>query len=128
MKAIVARDYGPLENLEYADWPDPQAGPGEVVIEAEAIGVNYPDGLLVQGLYQMKPEVPFVPGMEMAGRVVAVGEGVKTLKVGDRVAAMGTLGAYAEKMSAPEKAVMKLPDGMPAADACALMCGYGTSH
>ena len=128
MKAIVARDYGPLENLEYADWPDPQAGPGEVVIEAEAIGVNYPDGLLVQGLYQMKPDVPFVPGMEMAGRVVAAGDGVKTLKIGDRVAAMGALGAYAEKMAAPENTVMKLPEGMPAADACALMCGYGTSH
>lgn len=128
MKAIVARDYGPLENLEYADWPEPQAGAGEVVIKAEAIGVNYPDGLLVQGLYQMKPEVPFVPGMEMAGKVAAVGDGVKALKVGDRVAAMGALGAYAEKMSAPENTVMKLPDGMPAADACALMCGYGTSH
>lgn len=128
MKAIIARDYGPLENLEYADWPEPQAGAGEVVIEAEAIGVNFPDGLLVQGLYQMKPQVPFVPGMEMAGRVVAAGDGVKTLKVGDRVAAMGSLGAYAEKMAAPEKTVMKLPDGIPAADACALMCGYGTSH
>ena len=128
MKAIIARDYGPLENLEYADWPEPQAGARDVVIEAEAIGVNFPDGLLVQGLYQMKPEVPFVPGMEMAGRVVAAGDEVKTLKVGDRVAAMGSLGAYAEKMSASENTVMKLPDGMPAADACALMCGYGTSH
>ncbi|GAB5505376.1 MAG: NADPH:quinone oxidoreductase family protein [Rhizobiaceae bacterium] len=128
MKAIIARDYGPLENLEYADWPEPQAGARDVVIEAEAIGVNFPDGLLVQGLYQMKPKVPFVPGMEMAGRVVAVGDEVKTLEVGDRVAAMGSLGAYAEKMSASENTVMKLPDGMPAADACALMCGYGTSH
>jgi NADPH2:quinone reductase len=128
LKAIIARDYGPLENLEYADWPEPQAGARDVVIEAEAIGVNFPDGLLVQGLYQMKPQVPFVPGMEMAGRVVAVGDEVKTLEVGDRVAAMGSLGAYAEKMSASENTVMKLPDGMPAADACALMCGYGTSH
>jgi NADPH2:quinone reductase len=128
MKAIVARDYGPLENLEYADWPDPQPGPGEVVIEAEAIGVNFPDGLLVQGLYQMKPETPFVPGTEMAGRVIAVGEGVKSLKAGDRVAGMNLLGAYAERMAVAEQAVMKLPDGMPAADACALLCGYGTSH
>jgi NADPH2:quinone reductase len=128
MKAIVARNYGPLENLEYADWPDPQPGRGEVVIEAEAIGVNFPDGLLVQGLYQMKPETPFVPGTEMAGRVIAVGEGVKSLKAGDRVAAMNLLGAYAERMAVAEQAVMKLPDGMPAADACALLCGYGTSH
>ena len=128
MKAIVARDYGPLEGLEYTDWPDPQPGPGEVVIEAEAIGVNFPDGLLVQGLYQMKPETPFVPGTEMAGRVIAVGEGVKSLKVGDRVAGMNLLGAYAERMAVAEQTVMKLPDGMPAADACALLCGYGTSH
>ena len=128
MKAIVARDFAPLDKLDYADWPEPEAAPGTVVIEARAIGVNYPDGLLVQGLYQMKPDVPFVPGMEMAGRVVAAGDGVKTLKVGDRVAAMGALGAYAEKMAAPENTVMKLPEGMPAADACALMCGYGTSH
>ena len=89
MKAIVARDFAPLESLEYADWPEPVAGPGEVVIAAEAIGVNFPDGLLVQGLYQMKPEPPFVPGMEMAGPVVAVGEGVTSPKVGDRVAALG---------------------------------------
>lgn len=128
MKAIVARDFAPLEALEYADWPEPQAGPGEVVIAAEAIGVNFPDGLLVQGLYQMKPEPPFVPGMEMAGPVVAVGEGVTSVKVGDRVATLGTLGAYAEKMAASAKTVFPLPDGVSFEDACALMCGYGTSH
>jgi len=128
MKAIVARDFAPLEALEYADWPEPQAGPGEVVIAAEAIGVNFPDGLLVQGLYQMKPEPPFVPGMEMAGPVVAVGEGVSSVKVGDRVATLGTLGAYAEKMAASAKTVFPLPDGVSFEDACALMCGYGTSH
>lgn len=128
MKAIVARDFAPLEALEYADWPEPQAGPGEVVIAAEAIGVNFPDGLLVQGLYQMKPEPPFVPGMEMAGPVVAVGEGVSSVKVGDRVATLGTLGAYAEKMAASAKTVFPLPDGVSYEDACAMMCGYGTSH
>lgn len=128
MKAIVARDFAPLEALEYADWPEPQAGPGEVVIAAEAIGVNFPDGLLVQGLYQMKPAPPFVPGMEMAGPVVAVGEGVTSVKVGDRVATLGTLGAYAEKMAASAKTVFPLPDGVSFEDACALMCGYGTSH
>jgi NADPH:quinone reductase len=128
MKAIIARDFAPLDALEYGDWPEPAAGPRDVVIEAEAIGVNYPDGLLVQGLYQSKPPVPFVPGMEIAGRVVAVGAEVKSVKVGDRAGAMSMLGAYAERAAAPEQAVMKLPDGMPAADACALMCGYGTAH
>jgi NADPH:quinone reductase len=128
MKAIVARDFAPLEALQYADWPEPEPGPGEVVIAAEAIGVNFPDGLLVQGLYQVKPEPPFVPGMEMAGTVSAVGEGVKRFKVGDRVASLGTVGAYSEKMAAAEKSVFELPDSVSFEDACALMCGYGTSH
>jgi len=128
MKAIVAREYGPIDRLEYADWPEPEARGRTVVIEAEAIGVNYPDGLLVQGLYQMKPETPFVPGMEVAGRVASVGEEVKSVKPGDRVAALSSLGAYAERVGAHEATVMKLPDGMSAEDACALLCGYGTSH
>jgi NADPH2:quinone reductase len=128
MKAIVARDFAPIDRLAYADWPEPVAAGRTVVIEAEAIGVNYPDGLLVQGLYQVKPPTPFVPGMEVAGKVVAVGEGVTKFKVGDRVAALSTLGAYAERVGADESTVMKLPDGISSADACALMCGYGTSH
>lgn len=128
MKAIVARDFAPIEKLVYADWPEPEASGDTVVVEAEAIGVNYPDGLLVQGLYQSKPPTPFVPGMEVAGRVTAVGEKVKSVKIGDRVAAISSLGSYAEKVAAPERSVMKLPDGMDAADACALLCGYSTSH
>jgi NADPH2:quinone reductase len=128
MKAINARDFAPIENLVYADWPEPEASGDTVVIEAEAIGVNYPDGLLVQGLYQSKPPTPFVPGMEVAGRVTAIGAEVKSVKVGDRVAAISPLGSYAEKVAAPERSVMKLPDGMDAADACALLCGYSTSH
>ena len=128
MKAIVAKDFAPLDQLEYADWPEPEATGSDVVIEAETIGVNYPDGLLVQGLYQVKPPLPFVPGMEVAGTVIAVGEKVKKFAVGDRVAAMSMTGTYAEKVAAPETAAMKLPDGMDDADACALMCAYGTSH
>lgn len=128
MKAIVARDFAPLDKLDYADWPEPEATGSTVVIDVDAIGVNYPDGLLVQGLYQMKPPVPFVPGMEVAGRVAAVGPDVKSVKPGDRVAALSTLGGYAEKVGAPEVAVMKLPDGLSGEDACALLCGYGTSH
>ena len=128
MKAIVAKDFAPLDQLEYADWPEPEATGSDVVIKAKTIGVNYPDGLLVQGLYQVKPPLPFVPGMEVAGTVIAVGEKVKKFAVGDRVAAMLMTGTYAEKVAAPETAAMKLPDGMDGADACALMCAYGTSH
>ena len=128
MKAIIARDFAPLDQLLYADWPEPQASGRTVVIAAEAIGVNYPDGLLVQGLYQMRPPTPFVPGMEVAGRVTAIGPEVTAFKVGDRVAALLTHGAYAEKVGADEATVMKLPDAVSIEDACALICGYGTSH
>lgn len=128
MKAIIARAFAPIERLEYADWPEPRPEGDGVVIEAQAIGVNFPDGLIVQGLYQSRPEPPFVPGMEVAGRVTAVGEKVRAVKVGDRVAALTSLGGYAEKVAAPEASVMKLPPDLDAADACALMCGYGTSH
>ena len=98
MKAIIARDFAPLDQLVYADWPEPEASGRTVVIAAEAIGVNFPDGLLVQGLYQMRPATPFVPGMEVAGRVVAVGSEVSEFKPGDRVAALSTHGCYAEKV------------------------------
>jgi len=128
MKAIIARDFAPLDKLEYADWPEPEATGSNVVIDAEAIGVNYPDGLLVQGLYQMKPPTPFIPGMEVVGTVSAIGPNVKNLKLGDRVAAILTSGCYAQKVAAPEATVIPLPGGIDASDACALLCGYGTSH
>mgnify|MGYP001221579006 FL=1 len=128
MKAIVARSFAPLDRLEYADWPEPEATGSTVVIAAEAIGVNFPDGLIVQGLYQMKPPLPFVPGMEVAGRVVGVGPDVRTVRPGDRVAALSMIGAFAERVGVHEDAVMKIPDGLSNEDACALLCGYGTSH
>ena len=128
MKAIVARSFAPIDRLEYADWPEPEATGSTVVIAAEAIGVNFPDGLIVQGLYQMKPPLPFVPGMEVAGRAVAVGPDVRGIRPGDRVAALSAIGAYAEKVGAPADTVMKIPDGLSNEDACALLCGYGTSH
>jgi NADPH2:quinone reductase len=128
MKAIIARDFAPLDDLEYGEWPEPEASGRTVVIDVDTVGVNYPDGLLVQGLYQMKPPVPFVPGMEVAGRVSAVGEGVTSVKAGDRVAALLQLGGYAQKVGVDERAVMKLPDGISGEDACALLVAYGTSH
>lgn len=128
MKAIVANEYGPLDRLAYADWPEPEAKGDAVIIKAEAIGVNYPDGLLVQGLYQAKPETPFVPGMEVAGTVAAVGEKVRNVKPGERVMALMTMGGYAEKVAVPEASVMKVPESLGNEDACALLCGYGTAH
>jgi NADPH2:quinone reductase len=128
MKAVIARDFAPLDRLEIGDMPDPEAAGRGLVIEQEAIGVNYPDALLVQGLYQMKPPVPFVPGMEVVGRVVEIGPDVKRFKPGDRVAALSMLGGYAEKVAVDERQAMPLPDSVPAAHAAALLTGYGTSH
>ncbi len=128
MKAIVCNDFAPLSELQYAEVDAPEAKGDTVVIRADAIGVNYPDGLLVQGLYQMKPPTPFTPGMEVAGIVEAVGPNVEGLKPGDRVAGMGLLGGYAELVPVPANAVFPLPPGMDGGDACALMCAYGTAH
>ena len=128
MKAIVCRAYGPIDALDYAEIDEPVPTGAQVLIEPGAVGVNYPDGLLVQGLYQSRPETPFTPGMEAAGRIVAVGPDVKSAKIGDRVVAYQPTGAYAEKVLAPESAIMALPDGLDAGAACALVCGYGTAH
>ena len=128
MKAVVCEEYGPLKSLAYKDVADPVAQGNAVVIRAKAIGVNYPDGLLVQGLYQMKPPTPCVPGMEVAGIVDSVGPDVTGLAPGDRVAALMQMGSYSELVSSPAAAVFPLPEKMDFADACALLCAYGTSH
>lgn len=128
MKAIICNAYGPLSDLQYGDVPEPKASGSKVLVRVEAAGVNYPDGLLVQGLYQIKPDLPFSPGMEVAGVVEAVGEKVTGLAVGDKVAARSPMGGYAEKALVDQAQVFKRPDGMDAADACALMVAFGTSH
>ena len=88
MKAIVCEAFGPIDDLKCKEIDDPVVKPGHVVVNVEAAGVNFPDGLLVQGLYQMKPPCPFVPGNEVAGVVAEVGEGVKHISVGQRVIAL----------------------------------------
>jgi len=128
MKAVICTKFAPLDQLSYGDLPDPVATGNQVLIRTEAAGVNYPDGLLVQGLYQMRPDHPFVPGMEAVGTITATGPDVQGLKVGDRVATICSLGGYAELVLAPEPTVFALPPGMDAADACALLVAYGTSH
>ena len=128
MKAIVCHEYGPIANLAYEEIARPAASGRNVVIRAAAIGVNFPDGLLVQGLYQSKPETPFTPGLEMAGRIEEAGPDVKRLKPGMRVVAMAQTGAFAEFGLYPETACLPIPDTMSDADACALLCAYGTAH
>jgi NADPH2:quinone reductase len=128
MKAIVCKEFASVEKLSYEDVPDPKAGKGQVVVDIKAIGVNFPDGLLVQGLYQMKPDFPFIPGSEVAGVVSQVGEGVPYLKVGSRVIALCMLGGYAEKVAVPATHVLPIPDEIPDDEAAALVTAHATAH
>lgn len=127
MKAIICEEFGPVEDLVMNEVADPSPGPGEVLIRTEAAGVNYPDGLTVQGLYQDKPDRPFIPGSEVAGEIVALGENVTRFEVGDRVATY-CAGGYAELAVGSEETCFALPAGMDAADACAMIIAWGTSH
>lgn len=128
MKAIVCQEFGPIEQLTYSDMPEPSAGSGEVVIDIAAAGVNFPDGLLVQGLYQMKPPIPFIPGSEIAGTISQVGEGVTHLTLGQRVIAFCMLGGFAEKIALNAKMVMPLPSHIPPVEAAGLLTAHATAH
>ncbi len=129
MKAIVCNEYAPIEKLAYTDVPDPEVGPSDVLVDIKAAGVNYPDGLIVQGLYQVKPELPFSPGFEFAGVISQVGEKVKGLEPGTRIMGMTpSYGAYAEKIAVNKMFVLPIPDEMTFVDAANLACAHGTAH
>ena len=128
MKAIVCNNFGPIQNIEYKDVKKPIIQDKSVIINVKSVGVNFPDGLLVQGKYQLKPETPFIPGMEVAGEIITVGSSVKNFQIGDRAAALSQLSGYAEQAVVQEKSVFKIPTKMSFDDSCALLCAYGTSH
>lgn len=128
MKAVLCKEYGPPEMLVIEEVPALQAGNGEVVIQVKACGVNFPDALIIQGLYQFKPSLPFSPGSDVAGIVTQVGEGVKRLKVGDEVVAMLMNGGFAEEVIAPEKLCVPKPKEMSFVNAASFMMVYSTSY
>jgi NADPH2:quinone reductase len=128
MKAIVCNEFAPVEQLKFEDVADPVAQKGQVVVDIKACGVNFPDGLLVQGLYQLKPPCPFIPGGEIAGVISQLGEGVKHLKVGTRVIGLCMLGGYAQKVACPATHVLPIPDGIPDDEAAALVTAHATAH
>ena len=128
MKAIVCNNFGPIKDIQYKDVEDPKIEGNSVIIDVKSIGVNFPDGLLVQGKYQLKPETPFTPGMEVAGQVIEIGSNVSKFKNGDRVVGQSQLGGYAEKALVKESSVFNIPEKMSFDDSCALLCAYGTSH
>ena len=128
MKAIVCKSWGLPDTLVVEDLPDAAPGPGEVAIDVHAAGVNFPDVLIIQNKYQFKPELPFTPGSELAGVVRSVGDGVSHFKAGDKVLAFVNLGAFAQQISVPAKAVVPMPPGLGFDTAAAFTLTYGTSH
>lgn len=112
MRALVVDDFAPYDRHAIRALPDPEPGPGEVIIETRAMGLNFPDLLMLEGRYQHRPERPFIPGFDLAGVVRAVGEGVGRAVPGDRVLASMGHGAFATLARAPETAVWRLPDAM----------------
>src|SRR5688572_31590502 len=109
MRAVVCRDFAPIDQLAIEERPDPVPGPDKVVVAVRAAGVNFVDGLFVQGKYQIKPPLPFTPGGEVAGDVVAVGAGVDHVGPGDRVLAMPWLGGFASHVELPAASVVPIP-------------------
>ena len=128
MKAVLSKDVGGPETLVLEELPDPVAGPGQVLIDVKACGVNYPDVLIIEDKYQFKPPRPFAPGGEVSGVISAVGEGVTRFKVGDRVLASTGWGGYAEKLALEEQRCTPIPDNMPFDEAAAFVLTYGTSY
>ncbi len=128
MKALQCVEHGPPEKLVLNDIPMPEPGPGQVRVRVVAAGVNFPDSLIIQNLYQFKPPLPFSPGGEAAGTVDAVGEGITDLKIGDRVVAMTGNGCMAEQVIANRAQVVPIPGDMPFDIASGFTMTYGTSH
>jgi NADPH2:quinone reductase len=127
VKALVCKAFGPIDDLAIEDVESPTPGPGQVVVAIKAAALNFPDALMVQGLYQVKPALPFSPGAEFAGVVQIVGEGVSHLKVGDRVMALVPHGALAEACAVDARSVVPLPTDMDYATGAALLLTYCTS-
>lgn len=128
MKAVVCSELGGPDLLLLKDVDDPVAGDGQVVVDIRAASVNFPDLLTIRGMYQIKAEPPFTPGFEAAGTVSQVGPGVAQISVGDRVAAFGTVGAFAEKWAVDASSCIPLPDGVSFEAGAAITVAYGTSY
>ena len=128
MHAWLSENPVGVDALTWKEIPTPTPEKGEVLIEIQAASLNFPDLLIVQNKYQMKPELPFVPGSEYAGIIRALGEGVTHLQVGQAVACLSGTGGFGTHTLAPAKLCMPLPAGFPAVDAAAFIMIYATSH
>jgi len=128
MRAVQCKAWGGPKELVLEEMAVPEPKPGQVRIAVQAAGVNFADTLMIAGKYQERPDFPFVPGLEAAGEIDAVGKGVIGIKEGDRVMAILGHGAFAERALAPAEAVFHIPKSMDAMTAAGFPVAYGTSH
>jgi NADPH2:quinone reductase len=126
MRALLCTEFGPPDRLAIHDVPALTPGPGEVVVSVKAASVNFPDVLVIENKYQVKPPLPFSPGSELAGIVKAVGDGVTSVRPGDLVMAFTLYGAFAEEIKVEAHRVLPVPEGMDLVTASALLLTYGT--
>lgn len=128
MRAVLSKAPGGPETLVVEEVSDPTPKAGEVVIEVKAVGINFPDTLIIEDKYQFRPERPFAPGAEVAGVVEAIGDGVKGIHKGDRVIAVPGWGGLVERIAVPAASVIPIPKEMDFETAAALIMTYGTSY
>jgi NADPH2:quinone reductase len=128
MRALVCKDYGSPDDLVVENVDDPTAGPGEIVVDIKAAGLNFPDVLVIGGQYQVKTPLPFIPGHEAAGIVAAAGEGADRFAAGDKVIITPSTGAFAERCAVPEHLAMPIPDGLDFGQAAGFTITYSTSY
>ena len=128
MRAVICRDWGTPADLEVAEIAPPNMRPRGVRIRVAAAGINFADTVMIQGRYQGRPPLPCCPGLEVAGEVIEVADGVMRCKVGDRVLAAVDYGGYAEEAIAEEAYVWQIPDGMDMVNAAGFAIVDGTSH
>lgn len=128
MRAVLCKSFGPPESLVIESVADPVAGPGQVVVDVWAAGVNFPDTLIIENKYQLKPSLPFSPGGEIAGVVSEVGPDVTSPVVGDRVIVVSGFGGFAERVVTQAAAAHLVPDGMDLVTAAGFVMAYGTSY
>ena len=128
MKILHCKKYGPVDNLVWEEVESPEPQDNEVLIDIKAAALNFPDFLIVQGLYQFKPELPFAPGNEGAGTIKKTGKNVTRFKEGDRVYFMAPHGAFAEQICINEFGVFPIPDEISFQLAASYQMAYGTSY
>ena len=129
MKAVVCSEHGLPDKLSLStDWPEPEVGEHDVLIDIKAAGLNFPDVLMIQGKYQSQPPMPFIPGGECAGVVAAVGDKVTRFQVGDKVIASTGVNAFAERIAVHELGAFPMPDALEFEQAAGVCVTYFTTY